>query len=63
MTSAPVKGSSAKEAGQMPRRRLARVGADQGRGVSIWDRPPGSGVSEGPYKKLYIPLHLILAAG
>lgn len=34
-------------------------GADQG----FWDRPPSSGVSERPCKKLYISPHLILAHG
>lgn len=34
-------------------------GADQG----FWDRPPSSGVSKRPCKKLYIPPHLILAQG
>lgn len=29
--------------------------------ATTWDRPLGSGVPEGPYKKLYIPAPLILA--
>lgn len=51
--------SSVKEAGRVPRRGSSEGGAHQGWGS--WDRSLNSGVSERAYKKLYIPVLLILA--
>lgn len=58
MTSAPASASAAQESGRALARRPATVGVGCGGGVTIWDRALGSGVSEGPNKKLYIPTHL-----